>query len=90
MYKLLWNTIWGILVVFRHDRGVHYVYLGTIGGCIITIRGGCAPPKRLSENTDVHLTVTSFLKLLTNLDVTELNCHHVGISNKIKNDGSAR
>ena len=40
-----------MLGVFRHDRGVHYVYLGTIGGCIITIRGGCAPPKRLSENT---------------------------------------
>ena len=42
----LWNTIWGILGVFRHDRGVHYVYLGTIGGCIITIRGGAAPPQK--------------------------------------------
>ena len=51
MYKLIWTTIWGTLGLFRHYRGVHYVYLSTIKGCIIAIRGYCTPQKRPSENT---------------------------------------
>ena len=52
MYKLIWTTIWGTLGLFRHYMGVHYVYLSTIKGCIIAIRGYCTPQKRPSENTD--------------------------------------
>ena len=51
MYKLIWTTIWGTLGLFRHYRGVHYVYLSTIKGCIIAIRGYCTPQKRPNENT---------------------------------------